>query len=132
MVAFNKNVDSNNTRDHLRIWPMGKNEWAIAATRDTAAIAWIDVDVKLKRDGWKPDLDIDPSFRSSHLIDPRIDGERDLVMTDLLATGRVKRWEMVPGKQTSSEQAAMAQRQIETDGHLYVVDLTRQPAKNTK
>jgi hypothetical protein len=131
MVAFNKNVDSNNTRDHLRIWPMGKNEWAIAATRDTAAIAWIDVDVTLKRDGWKPDLDIEPSFRSSHLIDPQIDGERDLVLTDLLSTGRVKNWEMVPGKRTSVEEAAMERRRMETDGHVYLVDLTRQP-KNTK
>jgi hypothetical protein len=131
MVAFNKNVDSNNTRDHLRIWPLGPNEWAIAATRDTAAIAWIDVEISLKRDGWKPDLDIDPSFRSSHLIDPRLDGERDLVLTDLLGTGRVKRWEMVPGKRTSVEEEAMKRRDFETDGHVYVVDLTGKP-KNTK
>ena len=127
MVAFNKNVDSNNTRDHLRIWPLGKNEWAIAATRDTAAIAWIDVDVKLKRNGWKPDLDIEPSFRSSHLIDPYLDGERDLVLTDLVSTGRVKNWEMVPGKRTSVEEAAMKRREFETDGHVYVVDLTGKP-----
>ena len=129
MVAFNKNVDANKTRDHLRIWPVGKNEWAIAATRDTAAIAWIDVDIKLKRDGWKPDLDIDPSFRSSHLIDPQLDGERDLVLTDLLSTGRVRNWEMVPGKQTSVEEEAMKRRNFETDGHVYLVDLSGKPAR---
>ena len=132
LMAFNKNVDSNNTRDHLRIWPLGKNEWAIAASRDMAAIAWIDVDINLRRDGWKPDLDIDPSFRSSHLIDPYLDGERDLVLVDLVSTGRVKRWEMVPGKRTSAEEAAMAQHKFETDGHVYVVDLTAKPKKNPK
>lgn len=127
LVAFNKNVDSNNTRDHLRIWSLGKDEWAIAATRDTAAIAWIDVEISLSRKGWKPDLDIDPSFRSSHLIDPKIDGERDLVLTDLLSTGRVKRWEMVPGRRTSVEEEAMRLREFETDGHVYVIDLGAQP-----
>lgn len=129
LVAFNKNVDSNKTRDHLRIWPLGKDEWAIAATRDTAAIAWIDVDIKLSRKGLKPKLDIDPSFRSSHLIDPKIDGERDLVLTDLLSTGRVKHWEMVPGKRTSVEEEAMKRREYETDGHVYVVDLRGKPAQ---
>lgn len=132
LVAFNKNVDSNNTRDHLRIWPMGKDQWAIAATRDTASIAWIDVDVKLSRDGWKPNLDIEPSFRSSHLIDPKLDGERDLVLTDLLLTGRVKGWEMVPGKRTSAEEEAMKKHRYETDGHVYLVDLTGQRRQNTK
>lgn len=127
LMAFNKNVDSNNSRDHLRIWPIGKNEWAIAASRDSASIAWIDVDVRVKRDGWKPDIDLDTHFRSSHLIDPYLDGERDLIMVDLLSTGRVRTWEMVPGKRTSAEEEALAKRQYQTDGYVYLVDLTAKP-----
>jgi len=109
-MAFNKNNRHDMARDHLRLWPSAQKDatgrpiWAIAATRDTA----MHIHLKDKRGG--------------HETDPAIDGERDLIMSDLLASGRVRDWQVAKAEPTPADEAHIA-RKYRTDGNLYVVDL---------
>lgn len=128
-MAFNKNVDFNHSRDHFRVYHLGKDasgrdRWAIAATRDTALSLQVHYP---KKDG--PKL-WDWSFKApyfGHAVDTAIDGERDLVMHDLLASGLVKDWALVEGeRQVPGQRLPDGRVQIErfqTDGRVCEVRL---------
>lgn len=107
--AFNKNSDHGVTRDHMRIFKTDKTDehgdpiWEIAATRDTA-------------------LGISPKdLNTWHEIDKNLDPERDMVMADLLGTGRVKSWHVAKGELDPAD--AESCKKYQTDGKVYVVSL---------
>jgi len=111
VMAFNKHNQYDLSRDHLRVFdtgrkaPDGRPIWAIAATRDVA-------------------MHLQPrKLAGYHEIDPRIDGERDLVMADLLASGRVREWRITDGRSTPDVKRHIA-RKYATDGKIYAIDLT--------
>ena len=128
-MAFNKNVDFNHSRDHFRVYHLGKDasgqdRWAIAATRDTALSLQVHYP---KKDG--PKL-WDWSFKApyfGHAVDTAVDGERDLVMHDLLASGLVQDWALVKGQRSlPSHPLPDGRVQVErfqTDGKVYEVSL---------
>ncbi|MDB5096600.1 MAG: hypothetical protein JWM80_1021 [Cyanobacteria bacterium RYN_339] len=108
-MAFNKNNDHHEARDHLRIFDSGKRDakgrpvWEIAATRD------VSLQVKI------------PSFGKGHTTDTAIDAERDLIMSDLLKGG-VANWRVAQGKLSDADAPGVADTYT-TDGKVYVVDL---------
>lgn len=108
-MAFNKNNDHHEARDHLRIFDSGKRDaqgrpiWEIAATRD------VSMDLKF------------PSLGKGHHTDNALDGERDLIMADLLKGG-VKDWRVAQGKLSDADKPGV-ERTYTTDGKVYVVDL---------
>jgi hypothetical protein len=140
-MAFNKNDDYNAGRDHMRIYHTGKDPktgedtWEIAATRDLTAKVTVphpDIDLNLF-DGDGLDVKLkSPNF--THTIDKEIDGERDLIMHDLLASGLVKDWASVEGKRTGVAEQKLpdgrfkVDNDLTTDGRLYEVSLGRQHA----
>lgn len=133
-LSFNKNSDYAIGRDHLRVYHRGQDPvtgedlWAIAAIRDYA------VTLRLKRPDthgspwpWKWDWHA-PSF--FHSPDENIDGERDLVMEDLVKSGMVKDWAAVDGqlppgqrKQRTGTNQYMLIDRYPTDGKVYEVTL---------
>jgi hypothetical protein len=108
-MAFNKNNDHHEARDHLRIFDSGKRDaqgrpiWEIAATRD------VSMDLKL------------PSLGKGHHTDHALDGERDLIMADLLKSG-VKDWKVAQGKLSDADKPGV-ERTYTSDGKVYLVDL---------
>jgi hypothetical protein len=140
-MAFNKNDDYNAGRDHMRIYHTGKDPktgedtWQIAATRDLTAKVTVphpEVDLNLF-DGDGLDVKLkSPNF--THTIDKEIDGERDLIMHDLLKSGLVKDWASVEGKRTGVAEQKLpdgrfkVDNDLTTDGRLYEVSLGRQHA----
>ena len=119
VLAFSKHSDYNLARDHLRVFALGPDpvtgeaRWAIAATRDTGAT------VRLRP----------RQLEFGHQIDPDLDRERDLVMHDLLASGRVATWAAVPGvrgqgaQQRPAPDGRLQVNQYVTDGRVYDVAL---------
>jgi hypothetical protein len=124
-MAFNKNSDFNLARDHMRVYYQGKDAktgedtWAIAATRDVA-------------------LEITPPQRTGfhfstpgfgHQVDRSVDAERDMIMRDMLASGRVQDWAAVTGQRpaglegTPQANGKLNIRGYETDGRVYTVSL---------
>ncbi|HEY9721913.1 MAG TPA: LssY C-terminal domain-containing protein [Oscillatoriaceae cyanobacterium] len=137
-MAFNKNVDYNRGRDHLRVFSLGKDPktgqdmWAVAAVRDDAlSITFPHPDTHGKIWPWewtwhKPML--------SHASDSDIDGERDLVMQDLLRSGLVQNWAAVDGKPPAVAQKTplgdgryKLLNRYPTDGQVYEVNLGGKP-----
>ncbi|MNS26443.1 hypothetical protein D3C72_583660 [compost metagenome] len=137
-MAFNKNDDYNAGRDHMRIYNRGKDPktgedvWAIAATRDTSAKITVPT----------PDVDLNPfdgdglgvkakAPNFTHTIDKDIDGERDLIMHDLLKSGFVKDWASVTGKRSGVAEEKLPDGRFKvdndlfTDGRVYDVSLGR-------
>lgn len=141
-MAFNKNDDYNAGRDHMRIYHTGKDPktgedtWQIAATRDLTAKVTVphpDVDLNpFDGDGLEVKLK-SPNF--THTIDKEIDGERDLIMHDLLKSGLVKDWASVEGKRSGVAEEKLPDGRFKvdndliTDGRVYEVSLGRQHAK---
>lgn len=84
-LAFERPGHSVRERDHIRLWQTGRFAkdgrpiWVGGATRD--------VRVELARTDHLP----------THQIAPDTDSERDLVITDLQATGYIARFDWVPG-----------------------------------
>jgi len=138
-AAFSKNSDYNLARDHLRVFPMAKDpatgepRWAIAATRDTAATVTLPHPVK---DGPKP---WDWSFRVpdfSHATDHDLDGERDLIMHDMLKSGWVKDWQAVKADPKGAKVSPAADgrlngNQYVTDGKVFTVRLGQPDASKS-
>lgn len=100
--AFNKNSDYNMGRDHMRVYHQGKDPatgediWAVASTRDTAISLNLKHPIKNdQRWPWQWDWQV-PTF--GHTTDHAIDGERDLIMHDLLKSGLVREWAAVDGQ----------------------------------
>lgn len=133
-LAFNKNGDYNRGRDHLRIYPLGHDPqtgepvWGVAAVRDDAlSITLPHPDTHGKLWPWQwtwraPTL--------SHKSDNNVDGERNLVMQDLLRSGHVRRWAAVDGepadptaKRPLGNGRYMLGNRYNTDGQVYVVTL---------
>jgi hypothetical protein len=108
-MAFNKNNDHHEARDHLRIFDSGKRDakgrpiWEIAATRD------VSLQVRI------------PSFGKGHTTDTAIDPERDLIMGDLLKSG-VANWRVAQGRLSDADKPGV-ESTYKTDGKVYVVDL---------
>jgi hypothetical protein len=142
-MAFNKNDDYNAGRDHMRIYHTGQDPrtgedtWEIAATRDLTAKVTVphpDVDANpFDGDGVSVKFE-SPNF--THTIDKEIDGERDLIMHDLLKSGLVKDWASVEGKRAGVAEAKLpdgrfkVDNDLTTDGRLYEVSLGRQHEKH--
>jgi hypothetical protein len=129
VVAFNKNDDFNAARDHMRIYPLGKDadgkeQWGLAGTRD---IALTISRPELEMDGIIPKISKAPGF--SHEIDKNIDSERDMIMANLLDSKRVGDWKAVDGKRSGAEEKTLPDGRyeladgIQSDGKVYVVDL---------
>lgn len=100
-MAFNKNSDHSLGRDHFRVYHQGKDAngqdvWAIAAIRDLSVSLTVP---HPERNGswlpWKWDVE-KPRF--THRPDVNIDGERDLVMDDLLKSQQVADWAAIDGR----------------------------------
>lgn len=93
------------SRDHLRIFALGDNQWGIASTRDEQPFA------RVHDDG---------SLSFGHEVDKNIDGERDLVMHDLLAgaPSAASSWAVVNGhRQFDNSKAYLS------DGKFYTLNL---------
>lgn len=130
VVAFNKNDDYNAARDHMRIYPMGKDpatgedRWGLAGTRDTALTL---SRPELAMDGLLPKITKAPGF--GHEIDKEIDRERDMIMHNLLGTGVVEDWAAVDGKRSGAPEKQLEDGrfelpdEIKTDGKVYTVRL---------
>jgi hypothetical protein len=82
-LTFQKQLNTFAKRHHVRIWKVGsyqgKDLWVGAATHD--------IGMGVDRKGVKPHW--------YHTVDPRVDGERDKIMNDLMFTGKVKAYSMV-------------------------------------
>lgn len=108
-LAYQKNAVGIISRDHLRVWksPMqdaqGRFYWAVAACRD--------VSVKLK--GGLP----------THRIAPDIDTERQLVVSDFVATGKVVRQDMVSVLPSGYAGVNGEDDPFTTDGQVAVLEL---------
>lgn len=113
-MAFEKDSQNDLARDHLRVWDTGRRDalgrpvWEVAASRDIG----VKIDVKDKK--------------STHLVDPRLDLERDQVMANLLSTGDVQDWNIAEGQMDPAD-AASTKQKYKTDGKVYNVTLTPQP-----
>jgi hypothetical protein len=118
-MAFNKNSDFNLARDHMRVYRLGPDTWAIAATRDIA----LEI-TPPRREGWHLSA---PGF--GHHVDRAVDAERDMIMRDMLASGLVKAWAAVDGQRpaglegTRQPNGQLNIRGYETDGRVYEVTL---------
>ena len=103
MIAFEKNNDHHQGRDHLRIFASGKTDaqgrpiWEIAATRDLA----FNLNTQ--------------TLHATHQIHHHLDGERDMVMADLLGTGNVASWNVAQGVRPANV-TDFLKRQYTTDG----------------
>jgi hypothetical protein len=139
-MAFSKNVDYNLARDHMRVYKKGKDPvsgkdvWAIAATRDTAATVDIKMPTITSPLPWKWDWKT-PGF--GHEIDKAIDGERDMIMADLLASGLVTDWKAVDGVRKGLPEKQLADGRLQlgeytSDGKVYLVDLQPRKPKPAK
>ncbi len=106
VAALQKNAQLDGlSRDHLRIFDLGNGRWGIAATRDTQPF------VRVHDDG---------SLTAGHDTDPDIDGERDLVMNDILSASPVaqKTWRVQQGQ----PQVPLSSG-YQTDGQVYSFSL---------
>lgn len=114
VMAFNKNNQHNMGRDHLRVFETGRTDaqgrpiWEVAATRDTG----IHIDFK-GREG-------------NHETDHHVDPERDMIMADLLSSGEVNEWYAAKGERSPQDDASIS-ADYQTDGKVYLVDLTSRP-----
>jgi hypothetical protein len=131
VMVFSKNSDYNLARDHMRVYALGKDpatgkeRWGIAATRDTAATVTLKKPVHDGPMPWDWSMET-PGF--GHETDHDLDGERDLIMSDLLATRRVKGWAAVEGVAPGAKVEKLAGgkqklNQYVTDGRVYEVTL---------
>ncbi|HEY9721914.1 MAG TPA: LssY C-terminal domain-containing protein [Oscillatoriaceae cyanobacterium] len=120
-LAFEKDSDYVLSRDHMRVYPLpadsttGSPRWMIAASRDVA------ITVCFKHPsftGWKiwkihwptPDLD--------HHADLHTDGERALVLLDLLKSPQLKGWDAVHATPSTGPQSP-----YQTDGEVFELTL---------
>jgi hypothetical protein len=131
-MAFNKNNDHTLARDHMRVYYEGKDPqtgqdlWAIASTRDVAATVTFH---PIEKNGFWPWQwhFVPPSF--GHETDGYVDGERDLIMNDLLSTGHVTNWMAVNGQRpqgyagSRQPDGLLKVGRYTTDGQVYQVDL---------
>lgn len=131
VASFSKNVDYNWSRDHLRVYAMGtdpasgKPRWGVSASRDTGLSLTVPHPSLAGPRPWDWKL---PGWDIGHTTDPALDGERDLVMGDLLKAGNVKDWALVTGQRPAGlDRPApggfeVANRFL-TDGRVYDVSL---------
>lgn len=130
-LAMSKNSDYNLARDHMRVYHLGtdpatgKDRWGIAATRDTAATVTLE---KPEREGFWPWQWKMETPRFGHETDHDLDGERDLIMHDLLGSKQVADWAAVRGtapgaKIAKAEDGRYHLNQYVTDGRVYEVAL---------
>lgn len=103
-IVFQKSFNSLAKRHHIRLWRIEENRWIGAATHDIS-VAFL----------WK-------KMSFTHLIDPRIDREREKVLNDLSAAGCLKGLAMLqrPGVARVEPERGQAM----TDGAMAVVSLT--------
>jgi hypothetical protein len=92
--AFNKNSDYVLARDHLRIYALGDDTWAIAATRDLAATVTIHHPERVEGSRWKFTWPA-PSF--GHKAEDEVDAERALVLDSFRTANRLADWAVVDG-----------------------------------
>lgn len=76
-IVFQKSFNSLAKRHHIRVWSFGAGRWVGAATHDVSAAF-----------RWK-------KLSFTHLIDPRIDRERQKLLNDLSAAGCLKALDML-------------------------------------
>jgi hypothetical protein len=107
-LVFQKQLNTFAMRHHLRVWkrPATFHDapvWVSSATHD------IGIDFSQK----------DMTF--IHLIDPKIDRERAKVVTDLVATGRVRSVALVERPAVPKESMNATGDKLETDGQMAVL-----------
>lgn len=109
-LVFEKTNNTFAKRHHLRIWRRpgkfrGKPIWAVAATHDIG-------------------IDFSETERTFvHRIDPRIDGERDKVLNDLLFAGRVEDCGLLERPAVPGHARNATGDDLETDGRIAVAFL---------
>lgn len=130
-VVLEKNNDAGLGRDHMRVYAAGTDpvtgqpRWAIAASRDVEAAVHF---IHPERTGpwpwqwnWRA-----PTF--GHETDLHADPERDMIMHDLLASGRVANWQAVQGKPvgvaSSVKNGVTHIGRYTSDGKVYEVSLS--------
>ena len=107
-MVFQKQTDTFAKRHHIRIWRRpglwdGKPIWVGAATHDIA-------------------IDFSEESRTfTHRIDPKIDGERAKVVSDLTFTGRVKGLALVERPSVPKQSRNATGDDLVTDGRMAVV-----------
>jgi hypothetical protein len=115
-LVFQKQNPTLTKRHHVRIWQYpetraGESVWVGAATHDVAIV-------------------FDRQDRAfTHRIDPRIDGEREKIVSDLHATGQVAATSLVDRPDAPRLDGDAPGTPIETDGRVAVVVLG-QPASS--
>jgi hypothetical protein len=102
-IVFQKSFNSLAKRHHIRMWKIGADRWIGAATHDTS-VAFL----------WK-------KMSFTHLIDPRIDREREKLLNDLAAAGCLKGLEML--ERPAITNTKLDRGEAVTDGALAVVSL---------
>lgn len=140
VIAFNKNDDFNAARDHMRVYPStpdpetGEPRWQIAATRDVAMTIDSPVDLNIKKkleDGFQLS-DLNPFKKPkapSHESEKTVDRERDYIMNDFLASGRIRDWAIVDGERAGGPGKKNADGTYDlhtgysTDGKVYTFRL---------
>jgi hypothetical protein len=125
-------------RDHMRIYNQGKDPqtgedvWAVASTRDIAMT--LTFRHPIKNESVLPWKWTWPTPGFGHETDHAIDGERDLIMNDLLKSGMVREWTTVDGQVPagiSKSRLPDGKYQVSkytTDGKMYELRLGRAPA----
>jgi hypothetical protein len=114
-LVFQKQNNTLTKRHHVRIWSCPGDSggpadvWVGAATHDVAIV-------------------FDRRERAfTHRIDPRIDGEREKIVNDLQATGRVGTVSLVDRPDAPRLDGGAPDTTIETDGRVAVVVLLPAP-----
>lgn len=110
-LAFEKNSEDTRRRDHFRVWQspdtgsLNRSIWVAAATRD--------IDVAINKNTGFP----------THKISPNVDTERDLVESDLLATGRVDDHYRIAGVGKPFSGSNGSGDYVYSDGMIVVISL---------
>ncbi|HEY9724211.1 MAG TPA: LssY C-terminal domain-containing protein [Oscillatoriaceae cyanobacterium] len=131
-VVLEKNTDAGLGRDHMRVYAAGtdpatgQTRWAIAASRDVEASVHFIHPTKTGPMPWDWQFHA-PTF--GHETDLHADPERDMIMHDLLASGRVSDWQAVNGQPTGVKSSTSKNGETKigsytSDGKVYNVTLS--------
>lgn len=112
-LTFQKQLNTFAKRHHIRIWNVGTYQghdvWLGAATHDIA--------MGIDRKGVKPHW--------YHVVDTRVDRERDKIMNDLMFPGKVKEYCLVERPQMPKKNLTPAGNSRDTDGRMLVLALPK-------
>jgi len=109
-MSWQRSLNDTAKRHHLRIWK-GAGEWRDREVWLSAATHDIDMRISLRHDG------------VTHVIEPKIDREREKVLTDLRMTGCVDAVHYVDRPEAKRFEEGIDRKELETDRRVAVVVL---------